>query len=101
MISKYEQASNTRKRGVLGTITNRLVAGQGFGQSIGGGISESFTFEDKSYHISPFLGYEFVLPASKYKNKPFVLVLYPTSVEPDTTVLPLTITLIILLLLLI
>jgi len=42
MISKYEQASNTRKRGVLGTITDRLVAGQGFGQSIGGGISESF-----------------------------------------------------------
>jgi predicted chitinase len=42
MISKYEQASNTRKRGVLGTITDRLVAGQGFGKSIGGGISESF-----------------------------------------------------------
>ena len=42
MISKYEQASNTRKRGVLGTITDRLVAGQGFGQSIGGGVSESF-----------------------------------------------------------
>jgi len=42
MISKYEQASNTRKRGVLGTITDRLVAGQGFGQSIGGGLSQSF-----------------------------------------------------------
>jgi len=42
MISKYEQATTTRKRGVLGTITDRLVAGQGFGQSIGGGISESF-----------------------------------------------------------
>jgi hypothetical protein len=42
MISKYEQATTTRKRGVLGTITDRLIAGQGFGQSIGGGISESF-----------------------------------------------------------
>jgi len=42
MISKYEQAATTRKRGVLGTITDRLVAGQGFGQSIGGGVSESF-----------------------------------------------------------
>ena len=42
MISKYEQAATTRKRGVLGTITDRLVAGQGFGQSIGGGASESF-----------------------------------------------------------
>jgi predicted chitinase len=42
MISKYEQAATTRKRGVLGNITDRLVAGQGFGKSIGTGISESF-----------------------------------------------------------
>jgi predicted chitinase len=42
MISNYEKAANTRKRGVLGTITNRLTSGQGIGQSIGGGISESF-----------------------------------------------------------
>jgi predicted chitinase len=42
MISNYERAAATRKRGVLGTITNRLTSGQGVGQSIGGGISESF-----------------------------------------------------------
>ncbi len=42
MISNYEKAANTRKRGVLGTITSRLTSGQGIGQSIGGGISESF-----------------------------------------------------------
>lgn len=42
MISNYEKAAATRKRGVLGTITNRLTSGQGIGQSIGGGISESF-----------------------------------------------------------
>ncbi len=42
MISNYEKAANTRKRGVLGTITSRLSSGQGIGQSIGGGISESF-----------------------------------------------------------
>jgi predicted chitinase len=42
MISNYERAAATRKRGVLGTITSRLTSGQGIGQSIGGGISESF-----------------------------------------------------------
>ena len=42
MISKYQQAANTRKRGLVGSITDRLVAGQGIGGAIGSGISETF-----------------------------------------------------------
>ena len=42
MISKYQQAANTRKRGLVGSITDRLVAGQGIGGSVGSGISETF-----------------------------------------------------------
>jgi putative chitinase len=43
MISKYEKASSTRKRGLVGSITDRLVAGQGIGKSFGAGISDTLS----------------------------------------------------------
>ena len=36
----YQQAADTRKRGLFSTITDKLVAGQGIGSSVGGAISE-------------------------------------------------------------
>lgn len=36
----YQQAADTRKRSLFSTITDKLVAGQGIGSSVGGAISE-------------------------------------------------------------
>jgi hypothetical protein len=36
----YQQAADTRKKGLFSTITDKLVAGQGIGSSVGGAISE-------------------------------------------------------------
>jgi hypothetical protein len=36
----YQQAADTRKKGLFSAITDKLVAGQGIGSSVGGAISE-------------------------------------------------------------
>jgi GH24 family phage-related lysozyme (muramidase) len=42
MINDYKTAADTRKRGILGNITDQLVAGNSIGGSIKGGISDTF-----------------------------------------------------------